>query len=383
MAAVPPLDVDALVADAVDATGLEDFGPWPWRDGLEVLVDSINREASLTSMGSLVMTARLGNSLQQRLGVVDWMARHPEIAEVPIEGPVLVTGLPRTGTTALSNLMGCDPDTRAPRVWETATPVPPPEAATYLTDPRIAQTQAGIDYLHGISPIMRVLHDDEATSVAEHMDLLCLSFRAYHYSGMVTVPTYLDWWLEQDLRSTYDLHRRVTQLLGWRCPPRRWHIRNPPDLFCLDAVVDAYPEVRIVWTHRDPARVMASVCELIAVVRELSSDAVDRRALGAHELELWGVAAERAVAARERLGEERFIDVWHSEFVADPVAALAGVYDRVGWAFTGAAEAGARHWVEGHGREQHGTHDPQLADFGLTAEGVRDRFAAYCERFGV
>jgi hypothetical protein len=377
------LDVERLVRGAMRRTELEDFGPAPWRDGLEVLCESLNGESRLNGTGRAVLAARLGRTLQQRLMATDWFARHPEIAEVPIDGPLAVTGLPRTGTTALSNLLGTDPATRAPRVWECEQPCPPPDAGVGDADPRIAECQAGIDGLHDIAPVLRILHDDEATSVAEHMELLSMTFRTYHYSGMAEVSGYLEWWMAQDALPAYEFHRRMLQLLGWRWGPSRWHIRNPPDLFALPALVETYPGVRIVWTHRDPVAVMASVCELIAVVREMCSDHVDRHELGRRELEVWGTAMDRALAARNELGEDRFVDVWHRDFVVDPVASVAAVYGEVGWEFTQEAEAGARRWVADHERTKFGTHDPQLADFGLDRDQVRERFAAYCERFEV
>jgi len=375
--------VDQLVARAVAATGLDDLGPWPWRDGLEVLVDALEHEADLNELGQAIFDDRLGNSLRQRLQVQDWLCRHPEIGQVPVEGPVVVVGLPRTGTTALSNLLGADPATRAPEVWESAEPCPPPERASYRSDPRIAATQGGLDLLHELKPIMRIIHDDEATSVAESLDQLALTFRAYQHIGMASVPSYAAWWRACDLAPAYELQRRVLQLMAWRCGPNRWHLRNPPDLFCLETVVAVYPDVRFVWCHRDPAAVMASVCELVAEIRDLATDHVDRVAVGSEQLDDWAEATQRALDGRARLGEERFVDVWHRDFVADQLGTLGAVYDRIGWSFDAPAEAAARRWVDDHGREAHGSHHPELGDYGLDAEHVRDRLSAYCTRFEV
>jgi hypothetical protein len=376
------LSAERLVEDAVHGTGCDDFGPGPWRDGLDVLVAAADTEARLNATGAAVLEGRLANALRQRLEVHSWLARHPEIADVAVDGPAIVVGLPRTGTTVLSNLMGCDPDTRALRVWESATPCPPPDPDR-SDDPRIAATQDGIDMLHAMKPIMRVLHDDDATSVAENFDLLALSFRAQQYDGMARVPTYMDWWMAADLTDAYRLHRRVIQLLGWHWPPHRWHLRNPSDLFVFETVLSVYPDARFVWCHRDPAAVFASLCELIAEVRLMGTDSVDRDEIGAAQLEEWGHGIDRALAARVRLGEDRFVDVWHEETVADPIAALAGVYAAIGWEFTDTAAGAARSWLTGHDRTAHGEHHPELAHYGLDPARIRDRFSGYCERFGV
>jgi hypothetical protein len=375
--------VEQLVDESATASGLDDFGPGAWRDGLDVLVDAANTEAELNDVGVAILEGRIANTLRQRLEVHDWLRRHPEILDVPVEGPAIVVGLPRTGTTALSNLLGCDPDTRALRVWESATPCPPPESATVGSDPRIAAAQAGIDILHEMKPIMRVLHDDDAYSVAESFDLLALSFRAHQYEGMARMPSFFEWWVAADLTAAYELHRRVIQLLGWHCPPARWHLRNPSDIFRFETVLDAYPDARFVWCHRDPAAVFASLCELIAEVRLMGADAVDRTEIGREQLRQWSLAMDRGLEARARLGDERFVDVWHHEVIADPVATLASTYKGIGWEFTDRAGGAAATWLADHDRTAHGEHHPQLADYGLDAQQVRDRLAGYCELFGI
>jgi hypothetical protein len=372
---------DELVAGAVAATGLEDFGEAGWREGLDVLVDSLEAEADLNDIGVASFGDRLATYLRQRLELVALHREHPELAEEVIEGPLIITGLPRTGTTALSNLLAQDPETRSLLVWESGQPLPPPEAATYATDERIAAAQFGLDMLHELVPGIRVMHDDTATSTAESIDLLGMSFATHHFGGMARIPTYDRWWLAQDLRPAYHFARGVLQVLQWRCPPNRWHLKNPPDLFCLEAVVDAHPEVQFIWTHRDPAQVLASVSDLIATIVELSTVRLDRVELGGHLLDLWSEAVARGLAARDRLGEDRFVDVRVAELMADPVATVGRIYDEAGWPFTADAERGVAAWWAENPPGRHGRHEPDAAAFGLTPEGVRDRFADYLERF--
>jgi hypothetical protein len=294
---------------------------------------------------------------------------------------VIICGLPRTGTTALSNLLAQDPATRSLQVWESAHPVPPPEADTYATDPRIAEVQAGLDLFHQMVPEVRALHDDTATTTAEAIDLLGMSCAAYHVGGMARVPSYEAWLLDQDLVGAYGFHRDVIQVLQSRCPPRRWHLKNPGDLLWLDTVVATYPGARFVWTHRDPVAVLPSVCDLIAIISGMASDEIDPLALGGHQVGFWAHAVERGMALREQVGEDRFVDVAVGDLVADPVAAVAGIYAGVGWAFTQASERGVADWWADNPPTKHGVHHPDPSRYGLTPEAVHERFAAYLERF--
>lgn len=376
------LSAEGLIDDAVAATGHEDLGPDGWREGLTRLVDALNDEAQLNDLGQAAFTERLGAALRSRLQVVAWRAEHPDVADEVIRGPVMIVGLPRTGTTALSNLLAQDPDTRSLRVWESAAPVPPPEAATYDTDDRIAGVQAGLDLFHEMVPEVRALHDDTATSTAEGIDLLQMSFAAYHADGMAHVPSYTAWLVDQPLTEAFAFHRDVLQVLQSRCPPTRWHLKDPGALFWLDTIVATYPEARFVWTHRDPAAVLPSVCDLVGIIQGMTSDHLDPLALGASQVDFWARGVERGLALRERLGDDRFVDVHVADLVADPVAAVGALYDGVGWTFTEAAERGVAGWWADNPPGKHGEHHPDPGRFGLVAEEVRDRFASYLDRFG-
>lgn len=375
------IDGDRLVVEAVESAALDDFGPDSWREGYEVLVESLNAEARLTEMGEAILGARLGGYLVNRLRVIDCLAANPAIARTAIEGPLLVTGLPRTGTTALSNLLAADPATRALQVWESADPVPPPDDGTYLNDPRIATAAAGIEMLHQMVPEIRAMHDDTATSTAEALDLLGMTFATHHFNGMAHIPTYDRWWLECDMTAAYDLHRRTLQLLGWHTTPQRWHLKNPPDVFCLDTVAATYPDTVFVWTHRDPAAVLPSVASLIATVRSMATDDLEPATIGPELLDLWSIGIERAIDTRERLGDHRFIDVVAADLLTDPIATVERVYDQAGWTFTGAAADTVSSWAAANPAGRHGEHRPDPIEFGVDADIVRDRFATYLDQY--
>jgi hypothetical protein len=377
------LDIDRIEDDARTQTGLEDTGGDHYREGLERLVVAMNEEGTLTELGETMQHMRLSTLLAARLSVEETYRLHPEIDNQQIEGPVFVIGLPRTGTTALSQLVAADPKFRSLRTWESAAPVPPPEAATEHTDLRIAGTEAGIAMMNEAFPLMQTMHHTEATTATECQDLMGMSFRTAHFDGFARVPSYMEWVVDADMRETYRYHRRVLRLLQWHCPPNLWHLKTPVHMLALDALVEAYPNARFLWSHRDPAKVLGSVCSLIHYTRSWSSDRDDSVELGAEELELWWTAVERAMGFRERLGDDRFADVSFSDLQTDPMQALARALERVGFPLDERSRASVESWAASHEPGSHGTHTYELSDFGLKRDQIRERFAPYYAAFDV
>ncbi len=375
------LDADEMEDAARQKTGLHEFGPGDHREGLERLVASMNEEADLNEIGEIMQRLRLETLLSSRLQVEDTYRVNPSIENEEIEGPVFVIGLPRTGTTALSQLVAADPQFRSLRTWESSAPCPPPESATEHTDPRIAETEAGLAMMNETFPLMQSMHHVEATTATECQDLLGMSFRTMHFDGFGRVPSYLQWVVDCDMRETYRYHRRVLRLLQWHCPPRLWHLKTPVHMFALDALLGAYPDAVFLWSHRDPAKVLGSVCSLIHYTRSWSSDRDDSLALGAEQLERWWLAVSRAMDFRDRVGSERFADVWFADLQVDPVSALGAAYEQIGIAFTNASRDAMTGWAKSHEPGSHGQHSYDLSDFGLSAGQVRQRFAPYLEAY--
>ncbi|HEY3834547.1 MAG TPA: sulfotransferase [Acidimicrobiia bacterium] len=375
------LDAAQLEDAARTETGLDDFGDDYYREGLVRLVDSMNREADLTDAGVMMQQIRLAAHLSARLGVEATYREHPEIAEQEIEGPVFVIGLPRTGTTALSQLVAADPQFRSLRLWESGAPVPPPETATEHTDPRIAATEAGLAMMNEMFPLMQTMYHSEATTATECQDLMGMTFRTVHFDGSARVPSYMDWVIDCDMRGTYEYHRRVLQLLQWHCPPRLWHLKTPVHMFALDALLDVYPDARFLWSHRDPAKVLGSVCSLVHYTRSWSSDRDDAAALGEEMTERWWIAVERAMEFRARFGDDRFADIAFTDLQTDPVGALSRAYSSIGLDMSEASRNGVTAWAGRHEPGSHGSHAYELADFGIDADTVRTRFAPYMAAF--
>ena len=197
-------------------------------------------------------------------------------------------------------------------------------------------------------PLMQTMHHTEATTATECQDLMGMSFRTAHFDGFARVPSYMDWVVDTDMRETYRYHRRVLRLLQWHCPPTLWHLKTPVHMFALDALVEAYPNARFLWSHRDPTKVLGSVCSLIHYTRSWSSDRDDSIELGAEQLERWWIAVERAMEFRARIGDERFADISFADLQTDPMGALARAPGTVGFPFDDRSRASVEAWAGIH-----------------------------------
>ncbi len=230
-------------------------------------------------------------------------------------------------------------------------------------------------------PEFRTMNSFDAESATECQDLMGMSFRTFHFDGVVRVPGYVEWLLQSDMRETYTFHRDVLKLLQWHCKPSLWHLRTPVHMFALESFVEAYPNAKFLWSHRDPAKVLGSVCSLIAYVRTWSSDHRDPEELGAEQLAWWSEGMGRAMEFRKKFGDDRFVDVSFADLQTNPINTIARSYEKLGLTFTDSARARVQEWADGHKPGQHGTHTYELADYGLTPEKVHEAFGDYMATF--
>lgn len=377
------IEAKLLVDAAVAETGLDDFGGATYREGLDRLCAALADESDLTELGEMVTAHRLTRLLVSRLRIEATYREHPEIAEQQVVAPIFILGLPRTGTTATSQLLAMDPQIRSLRLWESSAPVPPPETATEQTDPRIAETEKGLQAMYTAFPRMTTLYFQTATGPTECQDLLGMEFRAHHFDGLAHVRSYVDWVVDCDMLPAYQYHRRTLQLLQWRCPPNTWHLKTPVHMLSMDALDAVYPDARFVWTHRDPAAVLGSVCDLISYTRSWVSDRDDSAEIGNQQLRIWTTALRRAMEFRERVGENRFADIRLEEIGADPVGAFERAYADIGLEMTGDAQAAIAQWAAEHPRSARGAHEYDIGEYRLDPAEVRREFAFYLDRFDV
>ena len=377
------MNVDHIVEAACERAGSDDFGADTWREGLEVLVRSLDTEAELNELGVAAMTDQIEGYLVNRLEVEQWYAHHPEIDEQQIVAPLFGLGLPRTGSTALSYLLAQDPARRSLRVWEAGSPCPPPETATEHTDPRIATAQAGIDITAELFPDFVGMLPTEATGPQECLLLMALDFRSLIFEGMARVPGYSSWLVECDMVPAYRYHQRALKLLQWRCPPDRWWLKSPAHMLSIDALDVVYPDARFVMTHRDVGAVLPSVCALYDSLSSVLTDRPDPVAIGARNVEQWRRSLQRLVAFRDRGNEERFHDLSFAAVQRDPIGEVASLYADLGDELTDDARRRMQDWWLESSKQRSAPPSHDNATFGLDPADLREQFAFYDERFDV
>lgn len=367
---------DELLARAVERTGLDDFGPQDFREGLEVMLESLAVDAPYGPDGRAAAVSLIERRLDNRLRVEAWLAAHPDAAAAAIEEPVSIVGLPRTGTTALGNMMSLDSRFRPLRPWEQEQPCPPPRLEDELNDPRRVAYVERIDTMLRDDPAQAAMHIWEPDATMEDTEVLGLSFR----SQQMTMPiwSYHAWWRHGDMRETFHHHARVARLLQAHRPPNRWLFKAPHHKFHLDHMLDAYPDIRFVFTHRDPAASVPSYASFVTslfpadVVERLGKEKIGREIHG-HLLE----GMEQAMAARAKLGPDRFFDVQHAEFVRRPLEVLERIYDWLGLPLTDTQRTAFEAWRAKHASGSHGAHRYTPEEFGLRADQVREEYDFY------
>ena len=379
------LDADRLVAEVVAETGLDDFGEDSWREGLERLVESWRSEARLHELGVFVAADDARMNLRNRLQVTDWHRRHPDMAQGDVTPPIVVVGQGRTGTTILLDLLAQDPAHRVPLTWEVDEPCPPPETATYETDPRVAAAQAKADASEALIPGFQAIHPMGAQLAQECVRITAGDFRSLIFPTVFHVPSYARWLIDDaDMAPAYRWHRRLLQLLQYRHPGERWVLKSPGHIWCLGALLDEYPDALLIQTHRDPLRIIASLGSLLGTLRQLGSDEHEIAPAAAEWADYVLEGLDRSVTAREdgTVDPDRIVDVAFGDFMADPFGTIGGIYDRFGLHLSAEAEELMAARIA-ENPEGHGLHTYDLDSFGLNREMIVERYSHYIERYGI
>jgi hypothetical protein len=372
-----------LIRRARSTTGLVDFGEDSFREGLERLILAVDREARLTESGAAAFDAQIIHCLSQRLEVEDWYRRHPEIDAEQIVAPLIGLGLPRTGSTALGCLLGEDPAVRSIRSWEASTPCPPPDKATEASDSRIERTRKSLARRAELFPRMKAMFPSSPTTPTECHGLQALDFKTHLFQAQVQVPSYSAWLnMKADLLPTYRYVKRVLKLLQWRCPPNRWRLKNPSHIVFIDALNEVFPDARFWMTHRDIAAVVPSSADLYYELSRAFSDDIDKTYMGQLNADTWELGMRRLIAFRDAGHEHRFFDIHFAPFQKNPLPFVEQLYAFLGEELTAEARARMEQWRAQTPREKQGEHRYDPADFGLSIEGLRERFRFYSDRFG-
>jgi hypothetical protein len=370
--------VDDLHESASRLVGLDDFGADDdnYREGLAVILDSYQRDADLTPFGSKMSRVYLRGALAARLVAQAGWKQYPHYADVPVQRPIFVTGLVRTGTTALHRLLTADPSHQGLQMWLAEFPQPRPPRETWNENPVFARLNAQFEQHHVENPEYMGLHFMSADEVEECWQLLRQSLHAVAYETLAHLPTYALWLADQDWTPAYQRYRRNLQLIGLNDAGKRWVLKNPSHLHALDALMATFPDALVVQCHRPVETIMGSMCSLAEATTKGWSNAYVGATIGADSLDTWSRGLERFKAERAKHDPAHFYDVDYFDFVADPIGTVEDIYSYFGIELT---EPASRAMQEMHAESKKGPRAPKhtysLEDYGLTAQAVKERFA--------
>jgi len=352
-----------------------------------VLVDSTNDEAALHPVGRMIIQGRMSGVLVNKLIAQDTIKKHPEILDIPVKAPIIIAGLARTGTTMLHRLIAQDPRIRSLASWEAISPAPPKKSSWRKKDPRFAQAAFVAKGLKYMSPGFFAIHPAEPDAPEEDVILLEQAFLTTTPEAMMRVPTYSKWLETQNHVPAYQALKRMLQYLHWQRPgvgqETRWVLKTPHHQEYFDALLEVFPDAIIVHTHRDPLKTSPSLFSMLTHLQGIFSDDVDAHQVARHWLRKIELMAQRAMATRDRVGDEGFVDVSYYDLIEDPIAEVERIYAIAGMELTLDARAPMEASRKVNKQHKYGRHKYALEDFGMTEDDIESAITSYRARFNV
>jgi Sulfotransferase family len=375
------LDSETLHRQACEETGLSDFGPRDYEPRLEVLLGALAGVENLTPVGRLGYHAQILALLKNRLLLFDLLDRHPEVRAIRLAPPIIIAGLPRSGTTHLHNLLASDGGLRTLPYWESLEPFPSPSEADVVPDPRRTRTDAAVWFMNEAMPLFPLMHEMTTDHAHEEIALLAIDFSTMFFETLGIVPTWTAYYRSHDQTQHYEFLRLVLQALQYLRGGRRWLLKSPQHLEQLPVLANVFPGATIVMTHRDPALVVVSMATMAAYTARMHVDQVDVAEIGRY----WADRIESLLLAcvrdRDSLAPEQCMDVRFDDLVADDLATARRVYELASEPLTPAAEGAMAAYLAGHTRGRLGSIDYRARDVGLDMDELRERLDFYAKRF--
>ena len=368
---------------AIKSSGLSDFGTDDYQQGLRVLLGSMDIDPRFTTEGRQLATDAILLTLIARAYAEKGWKEHPEWRTVKISRPIIILGFPRTGTTALHKLMGADVQFQGIEHWLSHAPMPRPPRETWAENTAYRRALQWLNGMFDQSPDAQLSHNVVVDEYEECLELQRQNFVSNRWACTWTSPSYDAWWQTQNEKPTFDRSVDILRLIGCHDENKRWLLKNSGTISMLDYVFEAFPDACIIQTHRDPLKVVPSICSTVYHIHAAFEGEAGARAsahmIGPRELEKWAAMIDRGTERRRRY-EANFMDVYHGEFHADPMKTIGRIYDRFGLTLSAEAE---RHMAERIDKnpEGHGLHRYNLADYGLRPEEILDRLGSYMKRF--
>jgi hypothetical protein len=379
------LEPTPLIDAAVSETGLSEFGPDDFVSRLDVLCRSLREEARMNNAGLLAQSMLLTGLLRNRLLLEDLLQRHPEIRDVSIERPIVICGLPRTGTTHLHNLMSSDSTLRSLPYWESLEPIlaDGEHPSDGSPDPRWARTEMALGFIDTAMPEFKRMHEMTVDHVHEEIQLFAIDFSSMLFETIAPIPTWRDHYLDRDQTPSYAYLKLILQALQWLRGGSRWILKSPQHLEQFPALLATFPDATFVVTHRDPASVTISMVTMLAYSARLGHDIVDLEWIG----DYWSDRLERMLRAcvefRDVLPANQSIDVHFDDFMKNDVEMVRRIYDLADQPLTDDAERAMTAFMAEHPRGRHGGIIYEPTQFGFDRDQLSNSFQFYTDRFGI
>jgi hypothetical protein len=384
MAAMAPgcaLDADALHAKASADTGLNDFGPEDYRERLDVYLAALREIGGLHAAGVVNFYGQLLQLLKNRLLLTDLLSRHPEIDDIELAPPVVIAGLPRTGTTHLHNLLAAPPTFRTMPYWESVEPFPLPQEAGVEPDPRRARMDVAVSVINTVMPHFALMHEMTTDHVHEEIQLLANDVSTMLFETLGEVPRWRDYYRTHDQTPHYEYLARQLKAMQFLRGGRRWLLKSPQHLEQVPVLDRVFPGSIVVFTHRDPVPVALSMIAMIAYSARMHRSPVPVEQIADSWIDRLDQMLTALVRDRDTIGPQRSIDMRFNDFMADEAGAAERVYALAGEPFTEEARTAVAGYLAGHQRGRLGNVETSYEMFGLTEDDLRSRFAPYVERF--
>jgi len=380
----PSARFDELVTRARERAGLDDFGEDSWQEGLRLLIDTCESAPGVNPGGREFVYSQFVDALWNRLRVIEYVRQHPEIADETVERPLVVLGLPRTGTSLASCLLDQDPRRRSLLTWEAEDSVPPSTPETLRNDPRCLKKKGELAVLaEGLKAAdIPLVHWDEADGPTECLFVQNQDFKAYLWEAFMPTPDYAEWLLTTDMASAYAYQHTVLKILQSRAPGI-WSLKMPSHAVHIEALLAAFPDVRIVWAHRDPFQASASFLRLNYLSRAVTGAELDLDNIVANVLVQLRAHVARPLQTRRRIGDDRFFDLHYAELMRDPIAVMRALYDWAADDLTADTERSMLGWLERHPQNRHGVAPYSLDGSGVTRADLEPLFDEYLSVFDV
>jgi hypothetical protein len=375
------LETDALLERARVESALDDYGDQSFVEPLAVLLDALVDTASLSPTGVLSLHTQLVQLLKNRLLLTDLLARHPEVQQIEVVAPIVIAGLPRTGTTHLHNLLAADPALRYLPYWESIEPFPVPAEAAVEHDPRIGRTEQALWFMDLAMPLFPLMHEITPWAAHEEIHLLAIDFSTMFFETLAHAPAWSDYYRTHDQTPHYRYLRTTLQALQFLTGDRRWVLKSPQHIEQFGPLAAVFPDATFVVTHRDPVDVVISMATMIAYTARMTVDPVRPQVLGRYWADRIEQMLRACVRDRDLLPSDRTIDVRFDEFMADDLAMVRRIYELADQPFDGPAQDAMAAYLAGHERGHLGRIDYRPSEVGLDRDELRERLAFYTERF--